>query len=134
MPYSPNEPLPSLDHLQALAEAAFAGLPEEFRELTGGVLFMVQDFPDRETISGLGLKNGYELLGLFHGAPLAVHEANRAGPLPTMIFLYRLPILDYWRRGGGELPDIVRHVLIHEIGHHFGLSDADMHAIEAEAD
>jgi predicted Zn-dependent protease with MMP-like domain len=125
---------PSLDDLQAMAEEAFAGLPEEFRDLTGDIVFTVQDFPDRETIAGLGLRTGYELLGLFRGAPLSAHEANRAGPLPTMIFLFARPILNYWRRDGGALSDIVRHVLIHEIGHHFGLSDDDMEAIEGEED
>jgi len=130
MPLPGHEP--SLDDLHAMAEEAFAGLPAEFRDLTGDIVFTVQDFPDREMVARLGLRNGYELLGLFHGAPLSAHEANRAGPLPTMIFLFRRPILQYWRREGGELFDIVRHVLIHEIGHHFGLSDDDMEAIEDE--
>ncbi|HUJ02411.1 MAG TPA: metallopeptidase family protein [Rhizomicrobium sp.] len=130
MPLPGHEP--SLDDLQAMAEEAFAGLPEEFRELTGDIVFMVQDFPDSEMRAGLKLKTGYELLGLFHGSPLAAREANRGRPDPTMIFLFRRPILNYWRSEGGTLMEIVRHVLIHEIGHHFGLSDADMEAIEAE--
>ena len=125
---------PSLDDLQEMAEEAFEGLPATFRDLTGGIVFTVQEFPDREQVAGLGLRTGYELLGLFHGQPLAVREANMGGPNPTMIFLFRRPILNYWRREGGELFDIVRHVLIHEIGHNFGLSDADMEAIEAEGD
>ena len=132
MPYPGHEP--SLDDLQEMAEEAFAALPAQFRDLTGDIVFTVQDFPDREAVAGLGLKSGYDLLGLFHGAPLAAHEANRAGPNPTMIFLFRRPILQFWRREGGALPDIVRHVLIHEIGHHFGLSDDDMEAIEADED
>ena len=123
---------PSLDDLQEMAEQAFAGLPAQFRDLTGGIVFTVQEFPDREMIARMGLRTGYELLGLFHGVPLAAREANRGGPDPTMIFLFRRPILNYWRREGGELFEIVRHVLIHEIGHHFGLSDDDMEAIEAE--
>lgn len=125
---------PSLDDLQAMAEAAFEGLPEEIRELTGGIVFTVQEFPDREMVSGMRLRTGYELLGLFRGQPLAAREANMAGLNPTMIFLFRRPILNFWRREGGQLSDIVRHVLIHEIGHNFGLSDADMEAIEGEGD
>lgn len=127
-------PPPSLDDIEALARAAFAGLPEEFRALTGGVVFMVRDFPDRDTLADLDLESGYELLGLFHGAPLSAHTANSAGPEPTMIFLYRKPILRFWRESGEDLPAIVRNVLIHEIGHHFGLSDEDMEAIEAAVD
>lgn len=134
MPHPPATPLPSLDALEALARAAFAALPEEFRALTGDIVFAVQDFPSDETISDLGLRSGYELLGLFQGVPLAAHLANLAGPEPTMIFLYRRPILNFWRTGGGELADIVRNVLIHEIGHHFGFSDEDMERIEAATD
>ena len=126
--------LPSLDELEAMARAAFAALPGEFRALTGDIVFAVQDFPDAETIARLGLRSGYELLGLFHGAPLSAHIANRAGPEPTMIFLYRRPILNFWRHSGDALPDIVRNVLVHEIGHHFGFSDADMERIETAAD
>lgn len=125
---------PSLDDIAALAQAAFAELPEKFRGLTGGIVFQVQDFPDAEIIRDLGLGSGYELLGLFHGVPLAVHVANLAGPEPTTISLYRRPILNFWRHGHDSLADIVRNVLVHEIGHHFGLSDADMEAIEAAAD
>lgn len=134
MPRRFATPLPSLDDIEALARAAFAALPEEFRALTGGIVFAVQDFPDTGTIADLGLHNGYELLGLFHGAPLSAHIANMAGPEPTRITLYRMPILNFWAEGTDDLPSIVRHVLVHEIGHHFGLSDADMAAIEAAAD
>lgn len=134
MPYRSAHPLPSLDDFEAMARAAFAGLPREFRDLTGDVMFAVQDFPDRDTLDGLGLRSGYQLLGLFHGAPLAARVANAAGPEPTMIFLYRQPILNVWAHGRDDLADIVRHVLVHEIGHHFGLSDADMEAIEATVD
>jgi len=138
MAHAPSEPptnhLPTLDELEAMADAAFAGLPEEFRALTGGIVFAVRDFPDPETIADLGLESGYELLGLFHGAPLSARTANMTMSGPTMISLYRKPILALWRESGNALGDIVRHVLIHEIGHHFGLSDDDMESIEAAAD
>jgi predicted Zn-dependent protease with MMP-like domain len=130
-----DEALPSLDTLEALAREAFATLPREFRELTGNIVFRVADFPDSDTIASLQLRSGYELLGLFHGAPLAWHIANEAGPEPTQIFLYRKPILNFWRTSDGvSLSAIVRNVLIHEIGHHFGFSDEDMDRIEAAAD
>ncbi|HET7335486.1 MAG TPA: metallopeptidase family protein [Rhizomicrobium sp.] len=125
---------PSSDAILAAADAAFDGLPDEFRDLTGGVVFTVQDFADRETLTKMGIANPYELLGLFQGVPYAVREGY-GGPLePTMIFLYAQPIIAFWRARDDSLEDIVRHVLIHEIGHHFGLSDDDMHAIEDAAD
>jgi predicted Zn-dependent protease with MMP-like domain len=134
MSFDGTAPLPSLEDIEAMARGAFAELPGEFRALTGDIVFAVHDFPDAETIARMDLRSGYELLGLFHGAPLSAHLANRAGPMPTMIFLYRLPILNFWRHNASTLPDIVRNVLIHEIGHHFGFSDADMERIEAAAD
>lgn len=124
---------PSLDDLEALARAAFAGLPAQFRALVDGLAFIVQDFPDEETLKDLGLESEFELLGLFHGSDLAAREANRGQAEPTMIFLYRRPILDYWAEHNETLGTIVRHVLVHEIGHHFGLSDDAMHAIEESA-
>ena len=123
---------PSLDDLETMARDAFAGLPREFRDLTGGLVFMVQDFPDDDVISDMGLETAFDILGLFQGSDLAAREGGRDAPQPTMIFLYRRPILDYWTESGEALGHIVRHVLIHEIGHHFGLSDAAMHAIEEQ--
>ncbi len=134
MPHDPATPEPSLDDLEGLARAAFDGLPAEFRALTGNIVFAIQDFPEREVLAGLGMTSGYQLLGLFHGVPYAVHAANMAGPEPTRIFLYRKPILRFWQNSDDSLQDIVRHVLIHEIGHHFGFSDADMEKIDAAAD
>jgi predicted Zn-dependent protease with MMP-like domain len=121
---------PSLDDLEQLARSSFAELPLEFRALVGDIAFVVQDFPDDETVRELGLESEFELLGLFHGSSLAAREANRGAPEPTMILLYRRPILDYWVEHKETLGAIVRHVLVHEIGHHFGLSDDAMHAIE----
>ena len=134
MPRGLATPLPSLDDIEALARAAFAALPQEFRALTGDIIFMVHDFPDAETVADLDLGEDEDLLGLFHGAPLSAQISNMAGPEPTMIFLYREPILAFWAEGREDLAHIVRHVLVHEIGHHFGLSDADMEVIEAAAD
>jgi predicted Zn-dependent protease with MMP-like domain len=122
---------PSLDHIERLARASFEELPAEFRSLVDDIAFVVEDLPDEETMKDLGLDSEFELLGLFHGADLAARRSNRGRAEPTMIVLYRRPILDYWAEHKESLRAIVRHVLIHEIGHHFGLSDEDMEAIEA---
>jgi predicted Zn-dependent protease with MMP-like domain len=122
---------PSLDHIERLARACFEELPPEFRSLVDEIAFVMQDFPDDVTMKDLGLDSEFDVLGLFHGADLAARRANRGGPEPTMIVLYRRPILDYWAEHDESLRAIVRHVLVHEIGHHFGLSDDDMEAIEA---
>ena len=125
---------PSLDDFAAMARAAFAGLPAEFRALVGDIVFRVDDFPDEDVIKGMGLESEFDILGLFHGADLAAREGPYAMAGQTMIFLYRRPILDYWAEHDEKLGNIVRHVLIHEIGHHFGLSDEAMHALEDAAD
>ena len=122
---------PSLDHIERLARASFEELPAEFRALVDDIAFVVEDFPDEETMKDLKLDSEFELLGLFHGTNLAARRANRSRAEPTVIVLYRRPILDYWAEHNESLRDIVRHVLIHEIGHHFGLSDDAMEAIEA---
>jgi len=121
---------PTLDDIETLAREAFAGLPEEFRALTGEIVFMVQEFPDNDVIEDMELQSDFDILGLFSGPNLAAHEGVSASGHQTMIFLYRRPILDYWAEHAEPLGHIVRHVLIHEIGHHFGLSDDRMHAIE----
>ena len=121
---------PTLDEIEALARDAFAGLPEEFRALTGDVVFIVQDFPDKDVVEDMELETEFDILGLFSGPDLAAHEGGSSTGHQTMIFLYRRPILDYWAEHSEPLGHIVRHVLIHEIGHHFGLSDEDMDAIE----
>jgi len=131
MDWSPIES-PSLDDIEALARDAFASLPEEFRALVTEIVFMVQDFPDEEVVKSMELHSEFDILGLFHGATLAAHEAGYVNGTQTMIFLYRRPILDYWAEHSETLGAIVRHVLIHEIGHHFGLSDDDMERIEAD--
>jgi predicted Zn-dependent protease with MMP-like domain len=125
-----HQEAPTLEDFEVLARDAFAGLPEEFRALTGDVVFMVQDFPDDDVIAEMGLQSDFDILGLFQGPDLADREGAYSAPEQTMIFLYRRPILDYWSEHNESLGHIVRHVLIHEIGHHFGLSDEDMDAIE----
>ena len=123
---------PTIDEFEAIAIAAFASLPEEFRALTGNVVFMVQEFPDKDVIDDMELESEFEILGLFSGPDLADREGGGNAPQQTMIFLYRRPILDYWAEHSEPLGHIVRHVLIHEIGHHFGLSDEAMEAIEEQ--
>ena len=125
---------PGLDELEALARDAFASLPQEFRDLADGIVFVVQDFPDEDVIRDMELQSEFDILGLFQGPDLAAMESNGASGLQTMIFLYRRPIIDYWAEHDETLGHIVRHVLIHEIGHHFGLSDEAMHALEETAD
>ena len=125
---------PALDAFEAMARAAFAALPGGFRALAGNIAFVVQDFPDEDVVRELELESEFEVLGLFQGPDLADAEGGRAHADQTMIFLYRRPILDYWAEHHEALGTIVRHVLIHEIGHHFGLSDEDMDAIEGRAD
>jgi predicted Zn-dependent protease with MMP-like domain len=129
MDWTRSEP-PSLDDIETLAREAFASLPEDFRNLTGDVVFIVQDFPDDDVIEDMQLETPFDILGLFQGPDLASREGAFASPHATMVFLYRRPILDYWAEHAEPLGHIVRHVLIHEIGHHFGLSDEDMERIE----
>jgi predicted Zn-dependent protease with MMP-like domain len=121
---------PSLDDLEGLARDSFAALPAEFRALTAGIVFVVEDFPGEDVMRDMDLESEFEILGLFHGPDLARRVANEGPPDPTIIVLYRRPILDYWAEHHETLGDIVRHVLVHEIGHHFGLSDEDMEGIE----
>jgi predicted Zn-dependent protease with MMP-like domain len=125
---------PSLDDLELLARDAFAGLPDDFRKLTGEIQFRVADFPDDEVLDEMGFESPFDLLGLFHGVGMAHDSAiAQTGRMPNMIWLYRRPILDYWAEHEETLGGVVTHVLIHEIGHHFGLSDDDMEAIERAA-
>ena len=103
-------------------------LPEEFRNLTTGIVFRVDDFPDAGTKREMGLQSPFDLMGLYSGVPIGEKDSGmQTGP--NMIFLYRRPLLDYWCETEENLTDLVRHVLIHEIGHHFGLSDEDMERI-----
>jgi predicted Zn-dependent protease with MMP-like domain len=123
---------PSLDEFAALAETALAALPAEFRAATGDVVFRIDDFADDETLRELGIDDPFELSGLYHGVDRAHRSVLDPSPAASMVFLYRRPILDEWaERGDVTLGELITHVLVHEIGHHFGLSDDDIHAIEA---
>lgn len=126
---------PSLDDIAALAEAAFQALPDEFRRMTGQVIFRVDDFAPDAVLDELGIEDAFELTGLYQGVDLTRRSVFDPAPQPSMVFLYRRPILDEWAAHGEiTLAELVAHVLIHEIGHHFGLSDAQIDAIEAAAE
>ena len=126
---------PSLADVERLADAAFARLPAAFRRLCEGVVVRVEDFPDDETLREMGLESPFDLLGLFRGTGLAQAGATfETGQFPNMVWLYRRPLIDYWAEHEETFGHLVAHVLVHEIGHHFGLSDDDMAAIEAAAE
>jgi len=123
---------PSLEDIARLAEAAFAELPEAFRRLAGEVLFRVDDFPDEEVLDALGIQDPFELTGLYQGVDLGQRSVLGPAPESSWIFLYRRPLLDEWAdRGDVTLAELVSHVLVHEVGHHFGLSDEQIDLIEA---
>ena len=124
---------PSLAEMEAMAHDIFEHLPADFRELCEGVVIRVDDFPTDEVLDEMEAESEFDLLGLFQGTGLPFRGSQDIAPMPNMIWLYRRPILDYWAEHEDTLGHIVRHVLIHEIGHHFGLSDDDMEAIEAQA-
>jgi len=126
---------PDLDDFETLGRTAFDRLPESFRALTGDLVIRVAEFPEKSMLDDLGLSSPFELLGLFEGVGLSMTGGlAQTGQMPNHIWLFRRPIMDYWADTGNTLAEIVTHVLIHEIGHHFGLSDADMEAVEAAAD
>ena len=125
---------PSLDEIEALARAALARLPEPFSSHLPDIVLRVEDFADAETLAELGIEDPFELTGVYEGLPLGDKHSGISGALPDRIRLFREPILDEWiSRGDETLEHLVAHVLIHEVGHHFGLSDADMAALEEEA-
>ncbi len=125
---------PSLAELEVLAGEVFRRLPRKFRDLCGGLVIQVDDFPRDEVLDEMQADSEFDLLGLFQGVGLPFRSESAAVQMPNMIWLYRRPILDYWAEHDETLGAIVRHVLVHEIGHHFGLSDADMAAIERAAE
>jgi predicted Zn-dependent protease with MMP-like domain len=125
---------PSLADIEAIAHDAYGTIPEELARHVGDVVIHIEDFPDAETEQEMGLESPFDLLGLYRGVNLGHKTVGQVSSDLDRIFLYRRPLLDYWCESGEDLTHLVRHVLIHEIGHHFGLSDDDMERIEADAD
>jgi predicted Zn-dependent protease with MMP-like domain len=125
---------PSLAELEALAGEVFKHLPKRFRDLAADVIIRVDDFPSEDVLDEMQAESEFDLLGLFQGVGLPFRSESAAVQMPNMVWLYRRPILDYWAEHDETLGAIVKHVLVHEIGHHFGLSDADMAAIEEAAE
>ena len=125
---------PTLADIEALAREAYARLPEQFRAMCRDLVIRVEDFPTEEVVESMKLDSEFDLLGLFQGVGLPFQSEMAPTHMPNMIWLYRRPILDYWAEHQDSLTEIITHVLIHEIGHHFGFSDEDMEAIEQAAD
>lgn len=123
---------PTLDDIEAMARWALATIPADLRQHTTNLVIRVEDFVDEETEDELELESPYELLGLYRGVSLNNKSISVSSQDVDMVFLYRRPILDYWCETGEDLAHLVRHVLIHEIGHHFGMSDDDMESIEGQ--
>ena len=124
---------PDAAAIEQLADQAMARLPAEFRAFLDGVVVRVEEFADEETLAGFGMEDPFELTGLYTGRPAGERDAMGPGELMPVIHLYRRPLLDEWAETGVTLEDLITHVIVHEVGHHFGLSDDDMHAIEDSA-
>ena len=125
---------PSAEQMEALARAAFDRLPEQFSRHLGHVVVRVEDFADEDLLAELGIEDPFDLTGVYEGLPLHEKSVEHTGTLPDRIRLFRRPILDEWiARGNETLEHLVAHVLVHEVGHHFGLSDETMHALEEAA-
>jgi len=123
-------PPPTSDEIEEIARAALKALPEPFAESLGDVVLLVEDFADDETLKSMGIEDPFELSALYEGVPLTEQSVSQSGTLPETIRLFRRPILDEWVAGDDTLETLIAHVLVHEVGHHFGLSDDDMHALE----
>jgi predicted Zn-dependent protease with MMP-like domain len=121
---------PSLAEMEAMAHEVFERLPQDFRKLCEGVIIRVDDFPTDEVLDEMQAQSEFDLLGLFQGVGLPFRSNDDIARLPNMIWLYRRPLLAFWCEGEDSLDEVVTHVLVHEIGHHFGLSDDDIEAIE----
>jgi predicted Zn-dependent protease with MMP-like domain len=124
---------PSLADIEVMAHEAFAKLPENFRALCEGLIVQVDDYASEDVLDDMGIENELDLMGLFQGVGLPFRSEAVSGEMPNMIWLYRIPMLVYWAEHEETLGSVVTHVLVHEIGHHFGMSDEDMEAIEAAA-
>ena len=123
---------PTLDEIEAIARTAMATLPEPFAAHLGGIVLKVEELADEELLAAMGIDHPLDLTGIYEGIPLSERSVEHSGTLPDRIRLFRRAILDEWIEEGESLEHLVRHVLIHEVGHHFGLSDDDMHALEEQ--
>ena len=123
---------PDLAEIEAIARAAYRTIPPALRERVDDVVIRVEEFPDDDTEREMELDTAFDLLGLYRGVPIGRKSVTATPQDIDMIFLYRRPLLDYWCETGEDLTDLVRHVLIHEIGHHFGFSDEEMEAMDAD--
>lgn len=121
---------PDAATLDRLARQAIAALPDKFREHLDGVRIRIDEFADEETLAALGIEDAWDLTGLYHGRPVDEQSVWISGEMPAVISLYRQPLLAEWCETGVGLEELVTHVVVHEVGHHFGLSDEEMHAIE----
>lgn len=128
-----SAPVPDAATFERLAHQAVAGLPPVFRQHLEGVVVRIEEFADRETLDALGIGSPWELTGLYHGRSLDEQSIWSSGELPPVISLFRRPLLREWAQTGVGLEELVTHVVVHEVGHHFGLSDEDMEAIEDDA-
>ncbi|HEX8580405.1 MAG TPA: metallopeptidase family protein [Allosphingosinicella sp.] len=124
---------PDAAEFERLADEAIARMPEGFRRHLDGVVLRIEEFADETMLAQLGLEDPYELTGLYTGRRIGEHVAPQTGDMPAMIHLFRRPLIDEWAETGVSLEELVTHVIVHEAGHHFGLSDADMHALEEAA-
>ena len=127
-------PPPSAEEIEAIARATLGRLPAPFADSLGDVVLLVQEFADDDTLQAMGIDDPFDLTGLYDGIPLTERSVEHSGTLPERIFLYRRAILDEWAGSDESLEHLVAHVLIHEVGHHFGLSDEDIHALEEAAE
>jgi len=125
---------PTLTEFEALAAEEFNRLPAEFRKMCGDLVIRIEDFATDEVLERMGIEDPFELTGLFEGVGLPFQSTSDSGRMPNMVWLFRRPILDEWAERDETLGAMVLHVLVHEIGHHFGLSDADIEAIERAAE
>ena len=121
---------PTNEDIESIARQVLDGLPEPFAQSLGDVVLLIEDFADEATLRSMGIEDPFDLSGLYEGVPLTERSVSESGTLPETIRLFRRPILDEWADGVDTLEDLVAHVMVHEIGHHFGLSDEAMHALE----